>query len=117
LLLDADGAIYPCLNLHAPEFRIGSLRDAGFNFDEAWRTSPILDRVRRATWVEHPANACSECAVRAWCLGGCHGESWSLCQELNSRAWDCPNQPQAILDMIWLLSGARVDVPDGKRLC
>lgn len=116
-LLDADGAIYPCLNLHAPEFRLGNIREAGFDFAETWRTSCVLDRVRCATWVEHAANACSGCAMRSWCLGGCHGESWSLCGELNSRAWDCADQQKSIVEMIWRLADSSAPVAAGRHLC
>ena len=77
VLLDADGALYPCLNTNVPEFRLGSVRDPGFDFPRLWRESPVLQRVRRLSSLEYlAAHDHAGCPVRAWCMGGCPGENY-----------------------------------------
>ena len=89
LLLDSDGGIYPCLNTCMADFRVANIRDGGFDFGRVWRSSPVLNSVRKQTSVEVPGNACSKCLVRYWCLGGCRGETVATGGTLGSRSCAC----------------------------
>lgn len=104
VLLDADGTLYPCLNTNRTEFAFGNLRESSFNFGAAWRTSPVLERVRRETSVETRDNACADCLVKYWCLGGCHGENYAVNGSLSSRSPDCVELRRAVTEMMWTLS-------------
>jgi radical SAM protein with 4Fe4S-binding SPASM domain len=104
LLLDADGSLYPCLNLHVPAMKFGSLREPAFDFRAQWREASVLHRVREGVSVASPGNACSRCVVRHWCLGGCHGETFSRHGCLNHCADNCADLRGAILEMFWVLS-------------
>ena len=104
LLLEADGSLYPCLNTSRPEFAFGNVRESGFDFGTAWRSSPQLERVRRETSVEAADNECSTCLVKYWCLGGCHGETYATCGSLAARSPDCEELRKTVIDMMWTLS-------------
>ena len=104
LLLDADGTLYPCLNTNRPEFAFGNVREVGFEFGRAWRTSPMLERIRRETSVEAVESACADCVVKYWCLGGCHGETYAAGGSLNARSPDCAELRSAVTEMMWTLS-------------
>ncbi len=104
VLLDSDGSLYPCLNTNLPVFRFGNIRDAGFDFHALWRSSPLLADVRRLTH----ADAHAPCPVRAWCLGGCHGENFALTGSLDARPPHCEDLKRGIIEMCWLLT----DQPD-----
>lgn len=103
LLLDADGSLYPCLNMHTPDLRLGNIRDQRFSFSQLWENSTVINRVRTESSVQD--SPCRNCAVWHWCLGGCHGETLSVKGRLTGRAWNCPDQKKAIIEMFWRLAG------------
>jgi radical SAM protein with 4Fe4S-binding SPASM domain len=104
VLLDSDGSLYPCLNTNVAAFRLGNIRDAGFQFRRLWRDSATLAAVRDATRADIHA----PCPVRAWCLGGCHGENYALTGRLDARPPHCDDLKRGIIAMCWLLT----DHPD-----
>ncbi len=104
LLLDSDGSIYPCLNTQVEELRAANIRDENFSFKRFWENSPILQNVRELTNVQNPDNPCSKCLVRHWCLGGCRGETYINKGKLNTKAVNCSDLRDSILDMFWILS-------------
>lgn len=100
VLLDSDGSLYPCLNTNVDAFRLGNIRDAGFHVRRFWRDSAALAAVRTATC----ADAHAPCPVRAWCLGGCHGENYTLTGRLDARPPHCNELKAGIITMCWLLA-------------
>jgi radical SAM protein with 4Fe4S-binding SPASM domain len=104
VLLDSDGNLYPCLNITVPAFRLGNIRDVSVDFRRLWQASPTLAKVRAATRVDTHA----PCPVRAWCLGGCHGENFALTGRLDARPPHCEDLKRGIIAMCWLLT----DHPD-----
>jgi len=114
-LLDANGDIYPCLNTHAPELRLGNVTEKDFDFRRLWTESPLLHRVREDTSVENRRNKCYNCVVRYWCLGYCRGETFHLTGSLTDRAVDCSRHREAILETFWLL-GTEPGVTGGVSL-
>ncbi len=103
-LLDADGTLHPCLNLNTPDMRFGNIRDKNFDFDTAWQGSAVLDKLRAESDINNKGNACSACAVRHWCLGGCKGETLRLAGQINQPAHDCSRQREAIVEVLWMLA-------------
>jgi len=103
-LLDSDGALYPCLNTNMPEFRIASVRDAGFDFRRLWKQSEKLRNHRVATCVHTMNERCAACAFRHWCLGGCRGETYAVRGSLSAPAYNCADLRRAIVEMFWILA-------------
>ncbi len=104
LLLDSDGALYPCLNTNAPAFRIADVRAPGFDFRRVWHSAPVLQTVRACTTLLAPDSPHAGCPVRFWCLGGCPGESYAHTGVLANRSPACAELRRGILDMCWMLS-------------
>jgi mycofactocin biosynthetic radical S-adenosylmethionine protein MftC len=103
-LLDADGSLYPCLNTNAPELRIANVRAPGFDFARTWKEAAVLAKVRACTATAALKGPCADCAVRAWCLGGCRGEALAAYGELGREAPNCADLKAAILEMFWMLA-------------
>lgn len=104
LLLDSDGTIYPCLNTNVPALKIANIKDAGFDFVQTWENSTVLNNVRKLTAIDNMNNACSECIVRYWCLGGCRGETYATKGMLNAKANNCRDLRKSIIEMFWILA-------------
>ncbi len=103
-LLDADGALYPCLNTNTPEFAVANIRDPGFDFSSAWNSSPVLRNIRECASVCQADSACLKCPVKHWCLGGCHGETYAVTGSLSGRSPNCADNRRAIIEMFWILA-------------
>ncbi len=104
VLLDADGSVYPCLNLSQPEWKLANVRDVGYDFQNTWRQSRKLEAVRWKTNVENSDRKCSRCPVRYWCLGGCRGETLALTGDVSLPSPDCSDLRRTMLDMMWILA-------------
>lgn len=109
LLLDADGTVYPCSHLANPEMAAGDVRRESLAL--IWRTADGLARVRRETRIEERCRACTACAVRHWCLGGCRGEAYESTGRLDAPSVTCPTNCEAIMEMLWALA----DTPELHR--
>ena len=107
-LLDADGKIYPCINLAHSEFALGSITDENFDFAKMWRNQGKLSEFRQQTSLENKDRKCGLCPLRHWCLGGCRGEVWSLTGKLSAPSPDCARLKKAVTEMFWRLT----DRPD-----
>ena len=106
LVLDADGQIYPCINLAVQEFSLGSIKDSDFDFEELWkaRESSKLCNFRHETSLNNKERECGCCPLRHWCLGGCRGEVWSLTDSLSAPSPDCERLRKAVIEMFWRLT-------------
>jgi len=65
-LIDPVGEVYACPFVLHPEFRAGSVRDAG-GFAEVWHSSELFTELRRPA----SAGACASCGSYDACQGGC----------------------------------------------
>jgi radical SAM protein with 4Fe4S-binding SPASM domain len=101
LLLDADGAIYPCPNLAQPQFAAGNIT-VGRPAD-LWRHSEVLNQVRAQVSLQD-RHACGRCFARHWCLGGCRGETYAITGDLRAKSPTCDQNRAAIVEMFWILS-------------
>jgi len=117
VLLDADGALYPCLNLNLPQFRIASIRDRGYDLSKIWRKSAGLRALREDTSLDNPRRACSRCPVRYWCLGGCRGETLALCGDVRAPSPGCADLRRAMLDMMWVLAESPAMIRPAIKIC
>jgi len=108
ILLDADGSVYPCLNANFDFLRIGNIREKNFRFDLEWEKSKRLNEFRNNVSVDNDLSECRDCAVKNWCLGGCHGETYKLKNSFFSKPHNCDDLKQSVIDCLWLIS----DYPD-----
>ena len=65
-LVDPVGDVYACPFVMHPEFRAGSVRDAG-GFAQVWRSSELFTRLRQPA----TGGACRACGEFDSCHGGC----------------------------------------------
>ena len=65
-LIDPVGDVYACPFVLHPDFRAGSVRDAG-GFSSVWRTSELFRSLREPS----SAGACASCGSYDACQGGC----------------------------------------------
>ncbi len=65
-LIDPVGDVYACPFVLHPEFRAGSVRDAG-GFTRVWRSSELFTSLREPA----SAGACASCGSYDACQGGC----------------------------------------------
>ena len=65
-LIDPVGDVYACPFVLHPEFKAGSVRDAG-GFARVWRRSPLFLSLREPA----SAGACASCGSYDACQGGC----------------------------------------------
>ena len=117
LLLDADGSLYPCLNTNRPEFRLGNVRDPGFDLGSTWMKAPRLEEFRRATAIDALCGSCEGCVVRYWCLGGCKGETLAQTGSLRAPAWNCEEWREAIVELFWTLAERPHLVRAATQIC
>jgi radical SAM protein with 4Fe4S-binding SPASM domain len=103
-LLDSDGSVYPCPNTAFPEFRVGNVRDAGFDLERIWEESAVLKDVRRTTAIDAIEPDCADCPVRHWCLGGCRGEAYVHTGSLGGRPPNCEDLFGAVVEMLWAIA-------------
>jgi radical SAM protein with 4Fe4S-binding SPASM domain len=104
LLLDANGKLYPCLNMNRAEYCWGDIRSSGFDLATEWRNNTVLTRLRVEGDQESSTHGCHTCAVRRFCRGGCRGEVLAANRAINDRSPDCQERRQGMLDMCWLLA-------------
>ena len=104
LLLDADGTVYPCLNLKTATYSLANIRNSDFDFKKMWNSTALDEAVRQPTSVAGMNKVCSECAVKYWCLGGCRGETYANKGIINAPAFDCADSKAGLLEMFWTLS-------------
>jgi radical SAM protein with 4Fe4S-binding SPASM domain len=102
-LLDADGTVYPCINLAGPEFAAGNVRER--SLVAILRTSPVLADVRQRVSLASRLE-CQGCYARHWCMGVCRGETYSQTGDLSGRSVTCEANRATIVQMLWAL-GAR----------
>ena len=103
IVLDADGALYPCLNLCGSEHCFGNIHQPGFNFKTAWQSSPSLQKVRLDTSVAGMDDRCRVCPVKHYCLSGCHAETYAQTGRLNGRAYNCGELKASIFETLWTI--------------
>jgi uncharacterized protein len=80
LLVDAQGDIYPCSLLTAPEFCLGNVADTPLA--EALASGPLRELIAACERRRDEIEECRGCAWRHFCQGGCPGSVW-----LSAETW------------------------------
>ncbi len=104
LLLDADGTLYPCLNLNQKAYAFGNIREKNFHFEKIWENHKILSNVRTCVSVHNTGRPCNDCPVKYWCLGGCRGETVVNTGDLKAQSIHCGDLRKTILEIFWILA-------------
>ncbi len=100
-LLDADGAVYPCISLAYPEFRAGSVLEE--DLARMLKRSPVLEAVRSSAALPGRED-CVACCFRHWCMGACRGETYEATGSLSARSATCAANRASILETFWALA-------------
>lgn len=98
IFLNADGQVYPCVNLVETGFSFGNIREQNL--------VKILEGVKRQAFVESHVvsnyDGCRRCVIRFWCAGGCRGETLANSGSMLSRGHSCKEYREAFLRSMWL---------------
>ncbi len=101
-LLDADGTVYPCINLAQPEMAVGNVKMEPLR--RIWVDSDRLGDVRENVRLAARQETCGNCFVRHWCMGGCRGETYEVYGRLDRPSVTCKQNRESIIEMFWQLS-------------
>jgi uncharacterized protein len=101
VLIDADGAVYPCPNHTTTAFRAGSIAETGLA--EIVHDSPVMRMVRERYQVSR-YRRCRSCVFRHWCAGDCRGEVLALTGDPYASSPHCEELQQVYTQMLWLIS-------------
>ncbi len=113
-LLDADGTVYPCINLAQPEMAFGNIRERQLR--RIWQGGGRVAEVREAVALESRAT-CSECWARHWCMGGCRGETYANTGRLDAPSVTCAQNRAAIIETFWAINRCPELVREGPKYC
>lgn len=114
-LLDADGTVYPCINLVGSEMAAGSI--AREPLARIWQDSALLRRIREQVRIGVRESSCAQCVVRHWCMGGCRGETYAVTGRLDRPSVACKEHRAAITQMFWTLADHPELLRAGPRYC
>jgi mycofactocin biosynthetic radical S-adenosylmethionine protein MftC len=95
LLIQADGAVFPCINSAMSSAKFGTIGDS---------LETILSCGSRwgdALSIDNPNHPCHKCPVKRWCLACCPGETIQREGNLSKRHWNCSDVKNAITFMMW----------------
>lgn len=98
VLVDADGAVYPCPNHTAPEHRAGDVTREPLA--EILLRSPVLQALR-ARYDVSVYTRCRTCAFRHWCAGDCRGEVLSVTGDPAAPSPRCAELRRVHAEMLW----------------
>lgn len=112
LLVQADGAVFPCVNNTLPRSQLGHITES---------PEPILARgmeFGNTLAVDSATHPCHDCHVKRWCLAGCPGETLSQDGTLTRRHWNCEDLRQTITFVMWrLASEGQTERVEANRTC
>jgi radical SAM protein with 4Fe4S-binding SPASM domain len=99
--VDADGTVYPCINMIRDEFRELNIKDDDFHqrfiSPETWPQIRALD-------VDTLNSKCARCFCRYFCGGYCRGETLSCGRSLASPYIRCTSWKRGLLKVFDILS-------------
>lgn len=114
LLLNADGTVYPCINLSQPEMAFGNIRERSLR--QIWQGDGKLTEIRDAVALDS-RDACRQCWARYWCMGGCRGETYANTGRLDAPSVICAQNRAAIIETFWAISRCSELVNEGPKYC
>jgi len=99
--VDADGAVYPCINIMRPEYHRFNVTDENFpqvfELPETWPDLRTLD-------VDSLNPQCARCVCRYFCGGYCRGETLSCGKSLTDPYVRCASWKRGIYAVFDILS-------------
>lgn len=101
LCVDADGILYPCINMIRDEFAVGNV-SAGKMID-LWYNSSILQQLRSLD-VARLNQTCADCVFRYFCGGYCRGETLANGGNLHSPYTHCRDWKRGLIKIMDILS-------------
>jgi radical SAM protein with 4Fe4S-binding SPASM domain len=101
LYIMADGNVYPCPDTAIKNFCLGNIKKQ--KLSDIWTNSILLKELRKLD-VDTMNSTCSSCDVRYYCAGGCRGENYQVTKKLKSPHFNCKENREAILEMMWILT-------------
>ncbi len=113
-LLDADGTVYPCINLSQPEMACGSITQRSLR--DIWQRDSRLSQIREDVAL-HNRDRCRNCWVRHWCMGGCRGETYANTGKLDAPSVSCAQNRRAIVETFWAISRCPELVRESPKHC
>lgn len=99
--IDADGSVYPCINMARDEYRVGNIVDG--QFAKLWDKSQILKSLRSLN-VETINQKCADCYFRFFCGAYCRGETLEAGKNINSPYVRCNEWKRGIIKIMSILS-------------
>ncbi len=101
LSVDPNGEIYPCHQLHFPEFFMGNINKNELFFEG------MREKFEKNTI--YAKEGCSECWARFYCSGGCHASFWMKNGSIDKAdAQECELQKHRIKCAVWLEAIERI---------
>ena len=99
--IDADGSIYPCINMIRDDYRIGNIIDS--DFELIWQHSPILKKLRNLD-VDTINATCHKCIFRYFCGAYCRGETLEAKQTITAPYVRCKSWKKGLIKILDFIS-------------
>ena len=110
--IDADGLIYPCLNLMSPSYLIADVSKG--NLDNQFNTSKIKEALVNID-IDTLNLKCSSCFFKYWCGGFCRGETVANGGKLSDPYIRCGSWKKGLLFILKCLAETP-DLYEGEEL-
>lgn len=107
LVIDYDGAIYPCYNTMTKELLLGNIQHD--DLDDIWKNSCVLHGLRELN-INSFSSDCQKCPVKYYCGGGCRGEAYYANGSFLSKCPYCADMKSSIIEMMFQLSAQDNDL-------
>lgn len=98
--IGSNGDVYPCLNLHADEFKMCNLFDE--NYKEQFETSKVKQTFA-SIHIDKMNAHCAGCELRYFCGGICRGETYQMRGNIEEPYPHCESFKRAFEKILWLL--------------
>jgi radical SAM protein with 4Fe4S-binding SPASM domain len=117
VLLDSDGAVYPCPNHTGPEHCAGHVAEQ--DLSTILRDAPVFKSLRERYQIAR-YKGCPACPFRGWCAGDCRGEALALTGDPGGPSPHCKELRTVYTELLWLMAtdqsplGERARLADGR---
>lgn len=99
--VDADGSVYPCINMVRKDFCVGNIKNV--NLESVWENSYILKGLRNLN-VDTMNSTCPHCIFRYFCGGYCRGETLEKGLQINDPYSRCRSWKKGLIKILDFIS-------------